>query len=212
MSGRRPSRARPSHETKRYDEAYFDRWYRNERTRVITPGAVARKARLAIAAAEYLLERPVRSALDVGAGEGTWRAALRAVRPRLAYTGVDPSAYAVARYGARRNLHLGTFDTLDELGLGGPFDLVVCVGVMNYLSTQELERGLAAIASMCAGLAFLEVWTTEDDVVGDRSAWQHHPASYYRRHFRRAGLVSCGLHCYAAPAVADRVAALEGSE
>lgn len=202
--------ARPSHETKRYDEAYFDRWYRDCRTRVITPGAVARKARLAVAAAEYLLERPVRTVLDVGAGEGTWRAALRAIRPRVRYEGVDPSEYAVARYGRRRGIRLGTFDTLDELGLDGPFDLVVCVGVMNYLTRRELERGLAAIAAMCAGVAFLEVWATEDEIVGDRKAWQHHPASYYRGLFRRAGLVSCGLHCYAAPAAADRVAALEG--
>lgn len=198
-----------SHETKRYDEAYFDRWYRDARTRVITPGSVARKARLALGAVEYLLERPVRSVLDVGAGEGTWRAALRAVRPRVRYVGVDPSEYAVARYGARRDIRLGSFDTLDELGLAAPFDLVVCVGVMNYLTTRELARGLEAIAAMCTGLAFLEVWTTDDDVIGDRRAWQHRPPSYYHRLIREAGLVACGLHCYAAPAVADRVAAME---
>ena len=196
--------------TKRYDEAYFDRWYRHPRTRVITPGDVARKARLAIAAAEYVLDRPVRSVLDVGAGEGTWRRALRAVRPRVRYTGVDPSEYAVRRYGSRRNIRLGRFDTLDELSLGGPFDLVVCVGVMNYLSTRELDRGLRAIADLVAGVAFLEIWTTEDEIVGDRTGWYHRPPSYYRRLLARAGLVGCGLHCYAGPASAEMVAALEG--
>jgi cyclopropane fatty-acyl-phospholipid synthase-like methyltransferase len=194
---------------KRYDQAYFDRWYRDARTRVIRPGDVARQAHLAISAAEYLLGRPVRTALDVGAGEGSWRQALRAVRPRLRYTGVDPSEYAVRRFGRRRGIQLGTFDTLDELGLEGSFDLVVSVGVINYLTTRELTRGLESIAAMCSGVAFLEIWTTADDIVGDRTAWQHHPPSYYQRLLRRAGLVPCGLHCYAAPAVADKVAAME---
>ena len=194
---------------KRYDRAYFDRWYRDARTRVIRPGDVARQAHLAIASAEYLLGRPVRSVLDVGAGEGAWRPALRAVRPRLRYTGVDPSEYAVRRFGRRRGIRLGTFDTLDELGLEDSYDLVVCVGVINYLTTRELTRGLESIAAMCSGVALLEIWTTADDIVGDRAGWQHHPPSYYHRLLRRAGLVACGLHCYAAPAVADRVAAME---
>ena len=194
---------------KSYDRAYFDRWYRDPRTRVIRPGDVERKARLAVAAAEYLLGRPVRSVLDVGAGEGTWRRAIHAIRPRARYVGVDPSEYAVRRFGKRRGIRLGSFDALDELGLDGPFDLVVCVGVMNYLSSRELARGLETIAAMLAGVAFLEVWTTEDDIVGDRKGWHDHPASWYRRHLRAAGLIPVGLHCYAGPAIAHNVAALE---
>lgn len=197
---------------KRYDQTYFDRWYRNPTTRVIRPGDVERKARLAVGAAEYLLGRPVRSVLDVGAGEGSWRRALRAIRPRVRYTGVDPSEYAVRRFGKRRGIRLGAFDTLDEIGLDGPFDLVVCVGVMNYLGTRELERGLESIATMLAGIAFLEIWTTDDDIVGDRQGWHDHLPAYYRRLARKAGLVPCGLHCYAAPAIAHNVAALERAE
>ena len=53
---------------KRYDRAYFDHWYRGERVR---PRAeLERRVRLALAAAEYALGRPVRRALDVGCGEG----------------------------------------------------------------------------------------------------------------------------------------------
>jgi SAM-dependent methyltransferase len=194
---------------KRYDERYFDRWYRDPGTRVITPGDVSRKARLALGAAEYLLGRPVRRVLDVGAGEGTWRAALRAVRPRVQYVGVDPSEYAVQRFGKRRGLRLGRFDQLDELGLRGSFDLIVCVGVMNYLDTRALRAGLHAIAAMLSGVAFLEIWTTEDEIVGDRRGWHYHPRSYYRRLLTAAGLVPCGLHCYAGPAIAPNVSALE---
>jgi SAM-dependent methyltransferase len=195
---------------KRYDQSYFHRWYRNPRTRVITPADTKRKARLAVAAAEYMLGRPVRTVLDIGAGEGTWLPALRAARPGVRYTGVDPSEYVVRRFGRRRNIHYGTFGELDEAGLlRGTYDLVVCCGVVNYLSKRELERGLGVIAAVLAGVAFIEVWTTADDIVGDRRGWQEHSPEYYRRAFRRAGLIACGMHCYVGPALATEPAALE---
>ena len=197
---------------KRYDRSYFHRWYRNPRTRVITPADTKRKAQLAVAAAEYMLGRPVRTVLDVGAGEGTWLAALRAIRPGVRYMGVDPSEYAIRRFGKRRNIHWGTFGSLDEPGLlSGTYDLVVCCGVVNYLSKAELERGLATIASVLNGVAFIEVWTTHDDILGDRRGWQEHPPAYYWRIFRRAGLVGCGMHCYVGPSLASEAAALEKS-
>jgi SAM-dependent methyltransferase len=198
---------------KHYDQSYFHRWYRSPRTRVITPADTKRKARLALGAAEYMLGRPVRTVLDVGAGEGAWLLALRALRPGVRYTGVDPSEYVVRRFGKRRNIHWGTFAALDEVGLlSGKYDLIVCCGVVNYLSTRELERGLEVIAAMLAGVAFIEVWTTADDVVGDRRGWREHSPQYYRRLFRRAGLVACGMHCYVGAALADEPAALERSE
>ncbi|NUQ13332.1 MAG: class I SAM-dependent methyltransferase, partial [Gemmatimonadaceae bacterium] len=48
---------------------------------------------------EYLLDRPVRSVLDVGCGEGNWAAVLRGIRPRARYLGVDGSEYAIRRFG-----------------------------------------------------------------------------------------------------------------
>jgi hypothetical protein len=53
---------------KRYDRAYFDRWYRRAGTRVHVGASVARKVRLAVHAAEHLIERPIRRVLDVGCG------------------------------------------------------------------------------------------------------------------------------------------------
>jgi SAM-dependent methyltransferase len=194
---------------KHYDQTYFHRWYHNPKTRVITPADTKRKAHLALSAAEYMLGRSVRTVLDIGAGEGVWLPALRAMQPGVRYVGVDPSEYAVRKFGRRRNIRLGTFGALDEAGLSGTFDLVVCCGVVNYLSRRELERGLEVIAALLAGLAFIEVWTTADDVVGDRRGWQEHAPSYYRRLFRRAGLVACGMHCYVGPALAREAAALE---
>jgi SAM-dependent methyltransferase len=195
---------------KHYDQSYFERWYGNPRTRIIAPADTKRKAQLALAAAEYMLERPVRTVLDIGAGEGTWLPALKAMRPSVRYTGVDPSEYAVRRFGKRRNIHWGTFGALDDAGLlSGSYDLVVCCGVVNYLSRPELERGLGVIAAVLSGVAFIEVWTTADDIVGDRRDWQEHTPAYYRRIFRRAGLVACGMHCYVGPSLAGEAAALE---
>jgi SAM-dependent methyltransferase len=195
---------------KHYNQSYFQRWYRNPRTRVITPSDTKRKAQLAVGAAEYMLGRQVRTVLDVGAGEGTWLGPLRALRPGLRYTGVDPSEYAVRRFGKRRNIHWGTFGDLDAAGLlSGTYDLVVSCGVVNYLSRAELERGLGVIATILAGVAFIEAWTSADDVVGDRRGWQEHPPAYYRRIFRRAGLVACGMHCYVGSSLAAEAAALE---
>lgn len=198
---------------KAYDRSYFRRWYHNPSTRVITPADTKRKAQLALGAADYMLGRPARTVLDVGAGEGAWLRALRGLRPGARYTGVDPSEYVVRRFGRRRNIHWGTFGALDEVGLlSGTYDLVVCCGVVNYLSTRELERGLAVIAAMLAGVAFIEVWTTADDVVGDRRGWQEHSPRYYRRIFRRAGLIACGMHCYVGPTLASEPAALERAD
>ena len=44
-----------SGQPKQYDRAYFDRWYRDPRRRVISPAPLARRASWAIATAEYVL-------------------------------------------------------------------------------------------------------------------------------------------------------------
>lgn len=194
---------------KRYDRAYFDRWYRDPRSRVKSEAEVERKVRMAVGVAEYLLDRPVRSVLDVGCGEGAWRAHLRRLRPRVRYVGVDPSEYAVRRFGARRGIVLGDVERLDELDLGGPFDLVVCCDVLNYLESDALARGLRNMRALLGGVAYLELFTSDDEMTGDTRGWHRRPASYYRRLFRRLALESCGMHCYVGEALAPSVATLE---
>ena len=103
-------------DSKRYDAAYYARWYHDPRTRVTARTAVRRKAALAVAATESLLERPVRNVLDVGCGEAPWRAALLALRPRLRYTGVEPSEWAARRWGTSRGVVHGG---LGDLGAAG---------------------------------------------------------------------------------------------
>ena len=133
-----------------FDRAYFDRWYRHPVCRVKSGAELEREVEFVLGATEYLLGRPVRSVLDVGCGEGNWYPPLTARRPRLHYTGVDPSEYAVRRWGKRRNIHHGS---VDHIGVDGQFDLVVCCGVLNYLAADTLTKGLAEIAERVGGVA-----------------------------------------------------------
>ena len=115
---------------KAYDKRYFDTWYRQRD--LGGKAALARKVALAVALAEYHLGRPIRSVLDVGCGEGAWRAPLLALRPKLHYMGLDSSEYAIARHGARRNLHwlpsapeIGGIDQSYDMVAANAVDLVV---------------------------------------------------------------------------------------
>jgi SAM-dependent methyltransferase len=183
----------------RYDKAYFERWYRDPKTRVKSSSAIRRKASLALSVAEYYLERPVRTVLDVGCGEGNWLAPLKALRPGIRYTGVDSSSYAVARYGRSRNIRLGSFATLGELGLAPAYDLIVCSDTLFYLTLEELKAGLAFLAPVTDGLAFLELYTDGDSLTGDFPSKGLQSASYYRSLVQGYGFLSVGSHCYLGP-------------
>ncbi len=193
----------------RYDRAYFDHWYRVRGFG--SPALLERRVAYALGAAEYLLGRPVRSVLDVGCGEGDWSAALRRRRPRVRYVGVDPSTYAVRRFGRRRGLLLGGVADLDELELGEPFDLVVCVSVLPFLDDDDVEHGLGAMARRlgAGGVAFLEIYTGEDVVEGDLDGFVDRPAATYRRWLTAAGLERVGAHLYVGTEAAGELATLE---
>lgn len=199
----------PMADRTRFDRAYFDRWYRDPRRRVLDSAEISRRAALVVSIAEYVLERPARSVLDVGCGEGNWRAPLLARRPGLRYVGVDPSEYVVRRYGRRRNIKRGAAETLDTLPLRGPFDIVVASGVLNFLTSDALPRAARMLQRLTSGVAFLELFTSADEVVGDTVGWRPRSASYYRRVLKAAGFTQCGPHCYAARSSARALAALE---
>jgi SAM-dependent methyltransferase len=196
-------------ELSHYDRRYFDKWYRHPRHRVKSKQDMKRQLGFIVAATEYLLDRPVRSVLDVGCGEGNWSTVLRDLRPRARYTGVDGSEYAVERFGERRNICLGTFGTIGKLGLDGPFDLILCLGVLNYVNEDELKRGLRQLRKLSGGVTYLEVFTRADDASGDFRKSAAPRPSWYRATFRRAGFVALGLHCYLPRELAGHAAALE---
>jgi SAM-dependent methyltransferase len=192
-----------------YDRAYFDKWYRHPEHRVKSPQYLARQAAFVLSAAEYLLERRVTSVLDVGAGEGQWRGVLRRLRPGIRYYGVDPSEYAVRRFGRRRNIHLGSLGTLHKLHLPTSFDLILCCGVVNYVPDRELPAGLRMLRTLARGPIYLEIFAREDDAEGDFRRREAKPAAWYRRVIRNADLVACGLHFYVPRELASLTSALE---
>jgi SAM-dependent methyltransferase len=192
---------------KRYDRDYFDRWYR--RGGIGGKRRLARKVALAVATAEYHLERPLRSVLDIGCGEGPWRAPLLSLRPGLRYLGFDGSEYAIARHGVRRNLHYARFGDFAQLRPCPPVDLLVCSDVLHYLPVRELDRGLPGLAALCGGVAFLETFTREDRAEGDEDGFRQRSARFYRERFEALGFAQLGSHCWLSPALAGSATALE---
>ncbi len=195
---------------KTYDADYFQRWYRDGS--IGGAQRLSRKVALAVATAEYYLERPIRSVLDIGCGEGAWRAPLLKLRPRVHYLGFDSSEYAVRRYGRQRNLHLAQFADFEFLRPCAPVDLLICSDVMHYVPTRELKRGLPGVAELCGGLAFLETFTREDDYEGDHDGFQPRTARWYRQALDAVGLRPVGSHCWLPRTRADELAALERAD
>jgi SAM-dependent methyltransferase len=196
---------------KTYDRAYFDKWYRHPRHAVASRSELERKVALAVATAEYYLGRRIVNVLDIACGEGVWRAPLKRLRPAIEYLGLDSSDYAIARYGRSRNLRLARFGELEHLRFERDFDLIVCSDALHYVRTAELRRGLRGLVEMLDGVAFLELFTREDEPDGDREGFIPRSARWYLREFRAAGLVPCGTHCYFGPKLKGRTAALETS-
>ena len=202
-----PTRQPPM--TKLYDRRYFDQWYRHSTHRIGSSAELARKVGMVVHLAEYYLGRPLRSVLDVGCGEAPWRAHLQRLRPQAAYRGLDASEYAVARYGRTRNIGLATFGQLGELRFEHRFDLIVCSDVLHYVGAPELRRGLGGFGDLLEGVAFLEVFTSRDNVDGDRDGFLARAPGWYRERFIEAGLLPCGSHTYLGPRLLRSIAALE---
>ncbi len=195
---------------KTYDQKYFEKWYRDPVHRVRTPVEFARQVDFALHMTEWVLQRRVTSVLDVGCGEGQWGVALRKRRPKLHYVGVDPSNWAVETHGARRGVRLGGITDLDAvLDPDAQFDLVLCVGMLNYLDAATLRVGLRQVARRTAGVAYLEIFAHGDEYVGDTAWPKPKPAAWYRTTLQSAGFIPLGMQCYVTRAEADRLSAME---
>lgn len=194
---------------KTYDQAYFDRWYRDPRWRPGSPSELTRKVAMVVAVAEYHLGHEIGNVLDIGCGEAPWRAPLRRLRPKIEYLGLDASEYVVARHGRRRNIRLAHFGQLGELRFEQPFDLIVCSDVLHYVGAKELRQGLSGFPELLNGMAFLELFTRNDRVDGDTEGFIRRSAAWYRSVFRDSGLTACGSHCYLSPNIMRAACALE---
>lgn len=181
----------PSAGSARFDEAYFQRYYGDPKTRVQGAKEVAHAARAVTSLAAFW-SLPMRSALDLGAGLGLWKGALGRVAPKLRYRGVDVSEVACERHGHERH-DIATF--LEDTR----FDLVICQGVLQYLGDRDAARAIKNIGAMAGGLLYLEALTRKDvDEVVDlaRTDTNVHlrNGAWYRKHLARDFVtLGCGL-------------------
>lgn len=132
---------------------------------------------------------PVRSVLDVGAGLGYWRDWYAKTYPRIKRLSVDISEHACARYGHERH-------DIADWRPRGAFDLVVCHGVLQYLTSAQAQRAIDNLAAATRNVLYLEVPTTDDlahsvdtrstdlDVYSRTGSWYR---KHLSKHFDQAG-------------------------
>ncbi len=137
-----------------FDEAYYQRYYFDKKTSVVDPLHVERLATFVCSYLKYL-RVPVKRVLDVGCGIGLWKDAVARHFPDASFQGVEYSDYLCTRYGWQRG-------SVVDYQSSEPFDLVICQGVLPYLSAADLALALRNLGKLCRGALYLEAVTRED--------------------------------------------------
>jgi len=172
--------------TDRFGAEYYQRFY--ERVPVHTEESIGHLASAVMHLAGWW-GITITSVLDVGAGPGLWRDWFRAHQPTVTYRSTDVSAYACERYGHEQR-------DIAAWSPKSPSDLVVCQGVLQYLSNAQADAAIHNLATASRHLMYLEVPTLHDrDHVIDAEAtdldchWRS--GDWYRRrltpHFVQVG-------------------------
>ena len=175
-----------------FDEAYYQRFYFDKKTSVVDPEHVNRLGAFVCSYLSYL-RVPVRRVLDIGCGIGLWRDAVQRHFPGASYHGVEFSEYLCDRYGWER----GTVQDYAAHDPAQPFDLVICQGMLPYLSPPDLQRALDNLGRLSRGGLYVEAVAREDYERGvidedltDARLFRHR-AQLYRRglseHFKELG-------------------------
>lgn len=172
-----------------FGRAYFRRYYREPRTRVVTPAETSARAELIAALLRHAGIR-VSSILDAGCGLGLLRRPFAKVLPGARYTGLEVSEYACRRYGWVQG-------SIVDYRPRTPSDLVVCYDVLQYLDDAEAARALANLRRLTRAALYVSALTRADwRERCDRSRTDRRvhlrSAAWYRRrlsrHFRYLGM------------------------
>ncbi len=172
-----------------FDEAYYERFYFDKKTSVVDPGHVERLGAFVCSYLQYL-RVPVGRVLDVGCGIGLWRDVVARHFPLATFQGVEYSEYLCGRFGWERG-------SVVDYRASAPFDLVICQGVLPYLSADDAKAAMANLGRLCQGALYVEAVTREDWEMGildegltDARMFRHR-AQLYRRglsaHFSEIG-------------------------
>ena len=172
-----------------FDEAYYQRFYFDKKTRVIDP---AHTERLGAFVCSYLhyLRVPVARVLDMGCGIGLWRDAVAQHFPGASYQGVEFSPYLCERFGWQQG-------SVVDYAASEPFDWVICQGVLPYLNPADVKAALHNLGRLSKGALYVEAVSREDyeqDIIDedltDNRVFRHR-AELYRRGLRE-GFVELG--------------------
>ena len=162
-----------------FDEAYYQRFYFDKKTSVVDPQHVERLGTFVCSYLKYL-RVPVHRVLDVGCGIGLWKDIMAQHFPLASYQGVEYSAYLCERFGWQQG-------SVVDWQAGEPFDLVICQGVLPYLSPPDLKAALRNLGRLSRGALYVEAVAREDyerDIIDedltDPRLFRHR-AELYRR-------------------------------
>ena len=99
----------------RFDKDYYQRFYFDPRTAVVSQAEMTARARLISSYADHI-GLPVRRILDAGCGVGLLRKPLQRAFPNAVYVGLEYSEYLCQRYGWQQG-SLATFAAVGALSL-----------------------------------------------------------------------------------------------
>lgn len=175
-----------------FDEEYYKRFYEDPETRVYSKEELAHLAQYVFSFADWN-QLGIERVLDVGAGVGLWRDWIAENRPKVEYVGTEVSEAMCKKHGFL-NHDIARWRDRKK------YDLVICQGVLQYLSDPDIAPAVANIASMSRGLVFFEALTRAD--LRERADRERTDAdvfvrngSYYRRQFARHFItIGCGLY------------------
>lgn len=164
-----------------FDAAYYERYYFNKKTSVVDPEHVQRLGAFVCSYLKFL-RVPVARVLDVGCGIGLWRDVIKQHYPHAQYHGVEYSEYLCNRFGWERG-------SVVDYRAHAPYDLVICQGVLPYLSAADAKLAMQNLAHLSHGALYVEAVAREDweqdildETLTDPRMFRHRAALY------RAGL------------------------
>lgn len=139
---------------RRFDEAYYHRFYESPKTRVVSPEEHGVLAQFVFAFARWN-HVEVKNVLDIGAGIGLWKYWIEKNEKSVQYLGTEVSQVMCKKHGF---LHRDIARWRDRK----KHDLIICQGVLQYLPDPDVAPAVANIAAMSRGLVYLEITTRSD--------------------------------------------------
>lgn len=164
-----------------FDRQYYQRFYLDPETRVYDQARHASLVTGVVSLIEWFGVE-LSTVLDVGAGLGWWGQWLKVHRPHARVTSTELEADICRTFGHQQA-------DITTWRLKQQFDLVICQGVLPYLSAEGVEQAIGNLAAMSSGLLYLEAITKEDfksSIDAERTDLRVslRPAAFYRKHLK----------------------------